>query len=233
VRRLTSWKAVSRQRHGPGAHIPAHRHLEPYATLVLDGGYCEAGESGRWNVEAGMLIVHARGESHADWFGSRPSRLIDFHLPADVAPGVFWAGALDAALGSIDCDEAAIAGALSSLEPVAAEADWPDLLAADIRKDCRLSLTDWAARFGIRRETVSRGFLKAYGVSPAAYRAGVRVKSALGALHHDCGRLADVAVDHGFADQAHMSRAIRSATGRTPGQLREVKSVQDWSATAV
>ena len=125
-----------------------------------------------------------------------------------------------------------VPGGLPRLRPVRGEADWPDLLAADIRTDARLSLGDWAEQHGVRRETVSRGFLRAYGVTPAAYRLGVRVKAVVGALNEG-GSLADLAAEHGFSDQPHMNRAVRAATGRTPMQLRQVKSVQDRVATAV
>jgi AraC-like DNA-binding protein len=222
---------MSRQRHPARWHIPAHRHLSPYATLLLEGGYCEAGESGRWNVEPGMLIVHARGESHADWFGGRTSQLVDFSVSEQVEPGVYRPDNVDNLIGRIGADDRPLE--LGPLEPVAGESDWPDLLAADIRRDARLSLGDWADRHGVRPETVSRGFLRAYGVSPAAYRMGVKVKAVVAALHGGGDSLAELAAEQGFADQPHMNRAVRDATGCTPTQLRQVKSVQDGAADSV
>ena len=206
-----------RQRHPPSQHIPAHRHLASYATLLLHGGYCEAGESGRWHVQPGMLVVHAPGESHADWFGDRPTQLLDFRAPDGVPAGVYWPRNVDELIGH----------PFEGLEPVQAESDWPDLLAADIRKDATLSLGQWAEEHGLRRETVSRGFQRAYGVSPGAYRLGVKVKTVVGGLQVRGRSLADLAAEHGFSDQSHMNRAIRAATGWTPAQIREVKSVQD------
>jgi AraC-like DNA-binding protein len=228
MRRLRLSDCAGRQHYGPGQRIPAHRHLTPYATLLLEGGYCEAGESGRWNVEPGMLIVHARGESHADWFGSRTSQLVDFNFSEVVEPGVYRPANVDELIGRIGADDRQLAAGM--LEAVAGEADWPDLLAADIRRDARLSLGDWADRHGVRPETVSRGFLRAYGVSPAAYRTGVKVKAVVAALHGGGESLAELAAEKGFADQPHMNRAVRDATGRTPMQLRQVKSVQDEAA---
>ncbi|HET8749605.1 MAG TPA: AraC family transcriptional regulator [Sphingomicrobium sp.] len=192
---------------------------------MLEGGYCEAGESGRWNVEPGMLIVHARGESHADWFGERATQLVDFDLSEEVEPGVYRPNNVDELIGYIGIGNRPLE--LGRLEPVTGEADWPDLLAADIRRDACLPLGEWADRHGVRPETVSRGFLRAYGVSPAAYRVGVKVKAVVAALHEGGDSLAELAAEHGFADQPHMTRAVRSATGRTPTQLRQVKSIQD------
>jgi AraC-like DNA-binding protein len=204
--------------------------MAAYGTLLLEGGYCEAGESGRWHVQPGMLIVHAAGESHTDWFGDRPTQLIDFSIPGEIPAGVYRPRDVDPLIGSLRHE---FPHSIENLEPVQGEADWPDMLAADIRIDAGLSLGDWAERHGVRRETVSRGFVRAYGVSPAAYRLGVRVKAVLGALREYGGSLADLAAEHGFSDQSHMNRAIRAATGRTPTQIRNVKSVQDRDATAL
>ena len=224
---------MSRQRHPPNNHIPSHRHLAPYGTLLLEGGYCEAGETGRWHVQRGTLIVHARGEAHADWFGHLPTRLIDFSIPDEIPPGVYRPSDVDELACSIGSSEDRLRSALAGLQIVLGESDWPDLLAADIRKNTRLSLGEWAEEYGVRRGTVSRGFFRAYGVSPAAYRLGVRVKAVIEGLHAGRARLAELAAEHGFSDQPHMNRAIRAATGLTPAQLRQVKSVQDGATTAV
>ena len=199
---------------------------------MLEGGYCEAGESGRWHVKPGMLIVHAPGESHTDWFADRPTQLIDFSIYGELPAGVYRPCDADALMSSLRSKEG-LAHSIGSLEPIGGEADWPDLLATDIRSDARLSLGDWADRHGLRRETVSRGFLRAYGVSPAAYRLGVRVKAVVAALNGNGESFADLAAKHGFSDQSHMNRAIRAMTGRTPTEIRNIKFVQDRAAIAV
>jgi transcriptional regulator GlxA family with amidase domain len=47
--------------------------------------------------------------------------------------------------------------------------------------------------------------------------------------------LADIAATSGFADQAHLTRTLRAATGAPPSRLRQqIKSVQDAArATAL
>jgi AraC-like DNA-binding protein len=222
-----SERAAVRQKHHAFSRIESHRHLAGYGTLVLAGGYREAGESGRWLVEPGMVVVHAAGEAHADWFGGRLTDLIDFEVASGVAAGVY------------ECEDAdALAKALlshhtgwpeSALAPLPGLADWPDMLAADLRRNPGLCLGDWADAHGLRAETVSRGFSQAYGVSPKRFRLGLRISGAFRSLSSGDHALADVAYANGFADQPHMTRALKAATGSTPAQLRRVKSVQEES----
>ena len=81
---------------------------------------------------------------------------------------------------------------------------------------------------GLAAESVSRGFRRAYGVSPRRYRLEVRARRALGLIEDGRQGLAAIAQDCGFADQPHLTRTLSAITGRTPGRWRRswVKSVQ-------
>ncbi len=103
--------------------------------------------------------------------------------------------------------------------------DWPDLLAAALRADPDTALALWARRMGIDPASVSRGFARAYGVSPKRFRFEARTRRAIGALDGWRGSLAALAADQGFADQAHLTRSIAAMTGVPPVILR-AKSVQ-------
>lgn len=175
--------------------------------------------------------MHAAGEAHADWFGGSATELISFELERSLRAGAYWCSDADAIARALLAGEPPDC-CLSSLTPVAGEADWPDLLAAALRDDSALAIGDWAAAHGLRPESVSRGFARAYGVTPAAYRLGVRVKGAVNSLGDGSLSLAEIAFANGFADQPHMTRALRSEIGCTPGQLRKVKSVQEGTAAS-
>lgn len=103
--------------------------------------------------------------------------------------------------------------------------DWPDTLAARLRRE-PISITVWTREAGLALATVSRGFHAAFGVTPARYRLENQTLRALKLIATTAEPLAAIAVACGFADQAHLSRAVVSASGHTP-RLWRIKSVQD------
>jgi AraC-like DNA-binding protein len=97
--------------------------------------------------------------------------------------------------------------------------DWPDLLASDIR-NYQVGIADWADAKGLARETVSRGFARVWGTSPSAFRQELRARAAWIDIVTTDDDLAGIAVEHGFFDQPHMTRAIRALTGAPPAAWR-------------
>jgi AraC-like DNA-binding protein len=69
---------------------------------------------------------------------------------------------------------------------------------------------------------LSRAFTRELGVSLTHYRNRVRVSNALDRLEQGEPSLATLATDLGFADQAHLTRTIRSHLGHTPKALRRL-----------
>jgi AraC-like DNA-binding protein len=64
-----------------------------------------------------------------------------------------------------------------------------------------------------------RAFKKRYGVAPHEYQTNRRIQYAKARLR-DGASLAQVALDVGFADQAHFQRVFKRMTAATPGQYR-------------
>lgn len=56
------------------------------------------------------------------------------------------------------------------------------------------------------------------------YRNRVRVSRVLARIEEGEDDLAGLAVELGFADQAHLTRAVRREVGHPPGRLRELFS---------
>jgi AraC-like DNA-binding protein len=212
-----------RRRHAPRDFLPRHVHEVAFATIVLTGGYVEAGDTGRHRAVPGDVVLHAPYEWHLD--------RVDF-VATEVLVVPLTCGGIDFACGRIadpdslvrivESDSAAAEPALfeqlkSRNEP---PLDWPDDLARALRDDPSLSLRGWAGEHGLSVGSLSRGFVQVYGVSPASYRLLQRTHRAIRAILKTEMPLSAIAQNAGFADQAHMSRAVQRATALSPRVLR-------------
>ena len=209
--------------------LPRHRHGAGYAALVLAGGYLEAGDAGRWQTEPGDIVVHAAFEAHLDVVPSGGAAVLNVPLPAGISlPAVFRVGDFDTLVHAARTD---LRAASALLVPAEARPpslrDWPDLLARDLRAQPDLALGAWATAAGLAPATVSRGFAAAFGTTPARYRAEARARTAWRRIVLSDEPFAAIAHDCGFADQAHLTRAVSALTASTPSAWRKVKSVQD------
>jgi AraC-like DNA-binding protein len=104
--------------------------------------------------------------------------------------------------------------------------DWPDRLAAALATEPDFGLGEWALSMHLAPQSLSRGFRCAYGTTPKRYRVEQRALRAIRALRDWRGSLASLAAETGFADQAHLTRAVVMLTGLAPNRLR-VKYVQE------
>jgi AraC-like DNA-binding protein len=199
--------------------IPRHRHERAYAAVVLSGGYEESGSFGRYRVRSGHVLLHRAFDAHVDRFESSGARILNLLLnePPAFALGIVADPDTIARLAEKDFPAAveALHETMTSIEPQ--PADWPDLLASDLLDDPRLRLEAWAERHPLAAATLSRGFRTIFATSPAAFRAESRAQSALASITAGTSSLADIAALAGFADQSHMTRAVRALTGQPPG----------------
>lgn len=211
-----------RQRLTASTAIPRHTHAQAYAAVILSGGYEEAGEFGRRRLGPGDVAIHPVFSSHMNGVGGREVVLVNLPV-AGLRAGFARAADADAVVRLAEIDPVAAAEVLGEgLTALAAETlDWPDLLALDLNADPGLDLGAWAGRRGLAAATLSRGFGRAYGVTPRRFRHEVKTRRALDALIEARGApLARLALDSGFVDQAHMTRAITELTGTSPGAWR-------------
>ena len=211
--------------------VPRHRHDAPYAAIVLTGGYLEAGDAGRYRVEPGDVLVHGRFEAHANRIAAGGSWVVNLPLDPDHhLPSAFRSSDVDAVLELARSDLRAAAGLLTPAEVLSPMvSDWPDLLALTLMERPDTRIGRWAVEQGLTAPMVSRGFRSVFGVTPARFRLEARTRAALADLGAARETLAAIAHKHGFADQAHFSRAVSAITGLTPRMLRGGKSVQDGS----
>ncbi|GAA3466112.1 helix-turn-helix domain-containing protein [Nonomuraea roseola] len=83
-------------------------------------------------------------------------------------------------------------------------------------------LVPLAELLGASPYQLSRAFSREMGVSLTHYRNRVRVGRALDRLEDGETSLAALAVELGFADQAHLTRTVRRHLGHTPTALRRL-----------
>jgi AraC-like DNA-binding protein len=79
-----------------------------------------------------------------------------------------------------------------------------------------------ARLLGVSPSHLSRVFQRETGTSLTRYRNRIRVTRALDRIEQGAGHLAGIAADLGFADQAHLCRAVRAELGRTPTEVRRL-----------
>ncbi|HEX6218931.1 MAG TPA: AraC family transcriptional regulator [Sphingomicrobium sp.] len=83
----------------------------------------------------------------------------------------------------------------------------------------RRDIASLAAAAGVHRVHFTRQFARQYGLAPSSYRQRQMAGRALRAMVDLQASPAAAAFDAGFADQSHMTRAIRRTFGATPGRL--------------
>jgi AraC-like DNA-binding protein len=207
------------------SEIPRHRHDQPYAALTLSGGYQESGTPGCYRARAGLVLLHRSFDAHLDRFGQGGARILNLPLGTEPRFGLGSVTDPDGIARLAQKDLTAAGEALrEQLQPHSLPvADWPELLARDLSHAAPVCLSDWADRHGLAPETVSRGFRKVFGVAPARFGLEARTQQALGLIADGLAPLAAVAAAAGFADQAHMTRAVTALTGRPPGHWARLR----------
>ncbi|MDG9923622.1 MULTISPECIES: AraC family transcriptional regulator [unclassified Pseudomonas] len=86
-----------------------------------------------------------------------------------------------------------------------------------------LSIARLAAECGLSRSHFSRAFHGSTGYSPQQWRTHLRIERAKALLGGEGRSIAEVALDCGFADQAHLARVFSRLVGLPPSQWRRVQ----------
>jgi AraC-like DNA-binding protein len=217
--------------------VPRHRHLRAYATIIVSGALEESSYAGRVRAVPGDVLIHPDLDAHANHRISPTLKLI--RLPwrdRNGIGGLQHLSNLDEIVRAAERDvheaTALLIAALDDGLPgcPGEQNDWPDRLAGDLGRNPSMSLGTWADAHGLARETVSRGFAKAYGIAPEVFRAELRTKTAWFRITRESERLGTIAAETGFADQAHMSRWVHRLTGLPPLAWRRESLVADKGA---
>jgi len=81
-------------------------------------------------------------------------------------------------------------------------------------------LADIAKECGLSRQYFTKSFKATVGVTPHRWLQQYRIKKAQDLLQNKSHRIADIAIECGFADQAHFTHVFVALTGCTPAAWR-------------
>jgi AraC-like DNA-binding protein len=138
----------------------------------------------------------------------RPHRLFMDHVMIAVGNHVA------ARYGGMRPKEPAFQGGLTSNQERRAK----EMICENLAGDLRLSVV--AGACGLSLAQFSRAFRKTVGVPPYRWAMRQRIALAKTLLREDRVALSQVALDCGFADQSHFTRAFSTVVGLSPGAWR-------------
>jgi AraC family transcriptional regulator len=228
----------------PGHFVTAaHAHEEPYFCLVVEGcSQQRSGNNERFR-ELGSAYFYPSGEVQSECFGERGSRLFSIELGTEARAQLRATTPLPDSSAELT-GLAALAVRRLYLEWRAGDSvcieDLTSLLVASlVRERCdairwapvvrdylhthfreRLTLDRIARAAGVHPVHLSRAFPKRFGVTLGAYLRGLRLDDAARRLAATDRPIADIALDSGFASQAHLTRELKRQLGTTPGSYR-------------
>jgi AraC family transcriptional regulator len=231
--------------YAPDTVVPSHAHAHPYFCYVSAGGFEEVGEGGSYVASPGTLVFHPAAETHSDEFGGAGGRCFNIEVGGDVGlsrdPGVVrgaavrYAAELYREMRAWDAASTVVAEGLTAAliarvgfdaarapaPPLKARGDLSravERLRADPCNPPPLALL--ASDAGLSTISFARAFRRQFGCGVGAYVRAERVELAKRALAESNSTVSTIAADLGFADQAHLTRVFRDATGWTPAAFR-------------
>ena len=215
--------------------LPVHDHESAYLSLPLAGEYEERTSAAARTCAAGRALFHPPGETHRDVFsragatifsveigGAWLERLRDVGFATgerrEVAAGVFVPARRFLHGETIDAVEL-----LAALHP--SRRSSPPAWLERVRQALHDSpsqppLASLARIAGVHEVHLARTFRAVHGCTIGEYCRTIRLGRALGMLRNPNFALADVALACGYADQSHLCRDVKRATGTTPARLR-------------
>jgi AraC family transcriptional regulator len=234
----------------PAGHaIPWFEPAWGYVAIVLDGALQKRFDSSTWSLPRNALATLPEGAGHSTEFGSRTTHVLTIYPRTESAALLFTrflrdrhqlsAPAAAALARRVACElqapdrssELAAEGLVLQLlalgererSDAARGSAWLSTVVELLheRTPQAPTLTELAAEAGVHPGHLARAFRRALGTTVCEYSRSLRLEWAAARLEGE-GSLAEIAVEAGFADQSHFTRAFRRGTGLTPGRYREL-----------
>ncbi|MEO6461898.1 MAG: AraC family transcriptional regulator [Candidatus Eisenbacteria bacterium] len=223
-----------------GSAQPMHSHPTPTLSLLLSGSVHEVVDRSGVSAGASWVSIKPPDIRHRDVYGRNGAIILSVAIDdpdhwAAALPPPEWTwrpmirrdyGEVLASLTAPDRlrDATFELLALGSRAPrrKGSPPRWLRLVEEQLRECADQSLSLVAADAGVHPVYLARAFRRWYGTTPSAFRLVQRTSAAVGAALWSGKAASAVAHDVGFADQSHMARSIRSATGYTLSELRHM-----------
>jgi AraC family transcriptional regulator len=240
---------LSEHEYAPGLVVPSHAHERAYVCLVVAGGYVERVGRDTRQCPSATVLFHPAGEEHAETFAPCGGRILHVELPPRVMDAVRASG-LTMSEARLAGGEAAVLArrirselhSWDSASPLVVEGLTLQLLAcferaarprlrepAWLRRVVevlrerfreRLTLAEIAREAGVAPTHLSRIFRAHRRCTVGEYVRRLRVEHGCRALATTDAPLSEIALDAGFADQAHFTRVFCRHIGTTPLRYR-------------
>jgi AraC family transcriptional regulator len=230
---------------------PVHDHADPYFSYVVRGAMSERSRRREAHYSSRSLHSHPSADPHHSWIGESGATILSIAPSGRIALRLdaAWAdpseqeaprlaamarrcheefratdAASDLALEAL-CLELVAAWLRSRADEEASAAPrWlgeaRDVLHAHL--DRPIAMTELAARAGVHPSHLARSFRRHLGCSPGAYLRRLRLERAREALAETHESILAIALEAGFSDQAHFTRAFHRMTGLPPAAYRKL-----------
>ena len=222
----SAWQGSAMQRVGAGAFLGRAQSVDSALLLLVDGQIELSSYRGRERLERGALAIRPTFDCRALQAGPDGAAWLQLPWHPDRSlGGTYTVEDIDRLLLRAGHDPA---GAMAEVEAIMGHTPsrapmrlhWVDDLKDAILADPHLSISDWARVHRVSREGAARAFRAAYAVSPARFRLELRARRAWARIVSGGDPLSQIALETGFADQSHMTRAVGWFTGQPPSAWR-------------
>jgi AraC family transcriptional regulator len=216
----------------PHFETPPHEHDGAFLCLVLDGVSEQRSGGEQRRRDRGRAYFYPPGERQSERFGATGGRILTVdHLPSDVR--------LPRRSSELAGRTALLARRLVSHDELSIDETAMAIVAALARESCdsvrwmpfvrdylhahftrRLTLREIAAAANVHPVHLSRAFPQRFGTTLGEYVRALRVDYAARELTATSRPIADIALDAGFASQAHLTLHFRAHMNVTPAAFR-------------
>ena len=238
--------------HPPRLQVPWHVNDRPALTCVLGGGVEESLRSGSIECGTRTVLYKPPGERHSNRSGPAGAHGLAIELPEKCLPALqsvrrVASVQLDALVSLVEselqvqdaCAALAVEGLVLELLAAVGRTEaspgtpsrpaWLDGVLEELRVRFREPLPshEVAAMAGVTPSHFARVLWRHESHTPTTYLRRLRIEWAKVQLLRTDRPLAVIAVDAGFSDQSHFTRAFARLEGTTPGRFRNRRSCSE------